>query len=374
MKTTTYSTPERRAAAEHAATHPVRTASFERMVTTVRVIELVVSTALFGGAWYIERLASQTSTGIESGFVEALALVAMGLFLAIWANAVISTVIYVLRSDGFSTGHPLVDAWLSRHFVTQDELLAQQRTEMDIVATATSILDIAARITAPDALATWGRLSALDAGVEALAQTGRNIHTMSCTPSLSPAVRCYALDAFSAYESVLTPSTICAAAERFTDAHRALSAWRIDPEVGPGMWGFVEMHLRLHCRSNLDWAMYNEFYVTGSTTFDTHEEPDELVPEATAKRQRFLTWWNAEQASRAENLPFDLVLLHAPCSLFTSYGWQLEEETRDYPLSLAPRSPAASNQVPIEYVTKLWRTATQRTLHQVVSAARKITR
>lgn len=368
MDTTAHTPTDRRAAAEKRATRSLPVATYENIRTLLRVLDCAATATLIAAAIYL-------STVLPSPWRLPLGL------LAVLNISWLLTMLRSVRSDEHAMLFTLID--IDRWFPRRATLLKQRATERTVVSMSSKMLEIAAKFSAPDALGTWGRLSDLEKATEYLAVEGKALYEMYSTSLLAAEVRVYAHDALDAYESVLTPFAICDTVRRFTAAYHesTITSWQREREPADlTEHGFIEMHLRVQCQSNIDWAILNEYYLVGSPTLDerTTESADDSA--ATTKQEFFLSWWTFPRERRVDALPFDLVLLRAPYCTIKAHAWSLEARPSDYPVSLAPRAPIVSTESPIEYVSKLWsiahanKTGTYKTLGRVVSAARKITK
>ena len=368
VATTIHTLSGRRAAAEKKASRSVSFANYETVETIVRVVASALPLVLFG----ITLTLSFLLPSPWSNICDVLVIPCL--------TALLMQFVWLLsyESLAFFTMPGLVE-----RFPHREQLLDQLEAERALVRQSSEILELTAKVTKPDALGTWGRLSELDLAIERIATEGQSLYSKCCRLDLPAEVRSYALDALEAYETVMTPSVISDAVRRFTGAYHESKIGRWSRKYEPedlAEPGFIEMHLRVQCKSNLDWALLNEYYLAGSQTLDARTAVPEEDPGTTSRQEFFLNWWRTGRERRLESLPFDLVLLYVPYCITKAQGWALEAEIGDYPVSLAPRTPVLPAGAPVEYVTKLWSnssatwSASYKPLDRVVSAARRITK
>ncbi len=272
-----------------------------------------------------------------------------------------------------------LENWLSTFLPTKESIVNKRRMLKQVVEVAEETLCVAAKIRRPNQFETWDRLGELDEAVEQLAQLGEALRAVRPKGTLPGPILAHVQAAEKAFFDTMTPDCISGAVVSYLSSyveHDRRSIWHRDLDLTS--WGFFDMSLRFSCRSNLDWAMVNTWYVAGSSFFDPSQ--DEAV-ETMTRQERFLSWWSNPADQRTSFLPYDRVLMHAPVVAYKAKAWKLEGNIHQYPINQTLSSIIDSSGAPIEYVTKLWQDSVGRfglgtriELKRIVNAARKIAR
>ena len=280
---------------------------------------------------------------------------------------------------GIRTSFDKLDTRLNKFLPTKESIVNKRKMLKQLVVTAEDVLKVAEKIRRTNQFKTWNRLSELDDAVERLAELGETLKAVKPKGTLPDPVFAHVQAAEQAFNDTMTPECISDAVVSYLTSYVEVdrrSIWHRD--IDWTSWGFFDMSLRFSCRSNLDWAMVNTWYVAGSSLFDPSQDED---GETMTRQERFLSWWCNPAEQRPSFLPYDRILMHVPFVAYKVKAWKLEDSIQQYPINQTLVNIVDSNGAPIEYVTKLWQDSVGRLgigtrieLKRIVNAARKIAR
>lgn len=270
---------------------------------------------------------------------------------------------------------------------TYEDMKKRRARLTNVVDLGSKLESAIMRFEQPDQLTAWGSLSALDDGIENLVALRqqfwleiRNPETRSGT--MPDEITEYIDFVDKSFHKAMHPNALAVAVQNFMlcfAQSNLVQRWQMSRLSDVHQLGFVEFCPRFDVRTNVDWAMLNAWCISGQEHLGGSDPTDVFLDEAELvklSRSAFLAWWDTPREKRRDRLVYDRVLVLAPAVVYSISADRLELESQDYPISSKQFSIVDATGAPVEYVQKLWETASagysdgRMQLRRVVHAAR----